>query len=297
MDKSSIFFSIVIPTYNRADFIVATIKSLLAQRFRDFEIIVVDDGSTDNTAEVVKQMTDERIQYYTKQNSERAAARNFGARLAKGTYINFFDSDDTAYPEHLSKAKEVACSNHHPEIFHLGFDIKNDDGVIEEVRDNFHATINNDLINGNHLSCNGVFMRNDIVSQFPFNEDRVLSASEDYELWLRLAARFPFYCDNTVTSTIVNHSQRSVVQTNQEPLIKRMDALWGHLLKDQSFVKAYGGALHSFKAYLNVYVALHLAIAKASPIKSMTYLFDAVRIKPSVLFSKRFLGALKSVIL
>ena len=88
----NIFFSIVIPTYNRAKFIDKAIASLLNQKYEDFEVIVVDDGSTDNTEEVVKSFNNNKVKYYKKENQERGAARNYGAKLAKGEYINFFDS-------------------------------------------------------------------------------------------------------------------------------------------------------------------------------------------------------------
>src|SRR5687767_9278561 len=95
-------FSIVIPTYNRAHLIKKTIESVLAQDFADFELLVVDDGSKDDTESVVSSFTDKRVHYFKKQNGERGAARNFGAARAKGSYLNFFDSDDLLYRNHLS---------------------------------------------------------------------------------------------------------------------------------------------------------------------------------------------------
>ena len=99
------FFSIVIPTYNRADVIGVTIQSVLTQQFHDFEILIIDDGSTDNTAQVVAKFTDNRIRYHKKPNTERGAARNTGIKMAQGQYITFIDSDDLFYPQHLSVAR------------------------------------------------------------------------------------------------------------------------------------------------------------------------------------------------
>jgi len=87
------FFSIVIPTYNRAHLIVDTLESIRKQTFTDYEVIIVDDGSTDNTSEVVQAyISTYQLQgnwtYYKKENAERAAARNFGTRKAKGKFIN-----------------------------------------------------------------------------------------------------------------------------------------------------------------------------------------------------------------
>src|SRR5437764_8362427 len=103
MQQNKPFISVVVPSYNRADLIGKTLRSLQQQEYDQYEIIVIDDGSTDNTEEVVKAIGDQRISYIKKGNAERAAARNFGARIAKGEYVNFFDSDDLALPNHLSE--------------------------------------------------------------------------------------------------------------------------------------------------------------------------------------------------
>src|SRR5437763_11554370 len=105
--EGRIFFSIIIPTYNRASMIEKTIQSALNQSYSDYEIIIVDDGSTDNTEQVVLSIKDARIFYFKKENAERAAARNYGAHRAKGDYITFLDSDDVLYPSFLYNASET----------------------------------------------------------------------------------------------------------------------------------------------------------------------------------------------
>lgn len=100
--------SVVIPTYNRAFVVGDAIRSALEQTFRDIEVIVVDDGSTDNTEEVVKSFGDKRIRYI-KLNANRggAAARNAGIKVAKGKYVAFLDSDDLWLPEKIERQLEV----------------------------------------------------------------------------------------------------------------------------------------------------------------------------------------------
>jgi len=100
--------SVIIPTFNRAHLIGRAIKSVLNQTYQDFEIIVVDDGSTDNTQEIVKGFRDKRIRYIRhKKNTGAAAARNSGISASFGKYIGFQDSDDKWLPEKLEKQIKV----------------------------------------------------------------------------------------------------------------------------------------------------------------------------------------------
>ena len=98
------FFSIIIPTYNRANFIFLTLTSVLNQICKNYEVIIVDDGSTDNTEEVVQGFIKNNnliyFHYYQKVNEERGVARNYGIKKAKGQWITFLDSDDLFYPNH-----------------------------------------------------------------------------------------------------------------------------------------------------------------------------------------------------
>src|SRR5687767_197530 len=111
MKDTPLLISVVIPTYNRADYIARTIQSVLQQTYASFELIVVDDGSTDNTETVVSSFTDTRINYHKKANAERAAARNYGVRKANGLYITFLDSDDLFMPDHLAQAIRYISNN------------------------------------------------------------------------------------------------------------------------------------------------------------------------------------------
>ena len=104
INVSNILFSVIVPTYNRESFIVKTIQSVLSQTYLNFELIIVDDGSTDNTEQVVKKIQDKRIKYYKKKNAERGAARNHGTNKEKGGYITFLDSDDLLYSKYLEEA-------------------------------------------------------------------------------------------------------------------------------------------------------------------------------------------------
>lgn len=105
--KENILFSIIVPTYNRAHLISKTIKSVLVQEYTNWELIIVDDGSTDNTKEIVNSFNDSRIKYYYKINEERGAARNYGIDRANGLYISFLDDDDLYLPGFLTEFHKI----------------------------------------------------------------------------------------------------------------------------------------------------------------------------------------------
>ncbi len=101
------FVTVVIPTYNRASVIEQSVRSVLNQTYDNLEVIVVDDGSTDDTRAVIEQIKDARLRYIWQENSGACAARNKGVQNARGEYIAFQDSDDIWYPDKLSKQMDM----------------------------------------------------------------------------------------------------------------------------------------------------------------------------------------------
>jgi len=100
-------YSIVIPTYNRASSVEDTLAGCFSQSYDNFEIVIVDDGSSDNTLEVLNKITDPRLVIVAQDNAGPAAARNHGMRVARGEYIAFLDSDDVWYPDFLMQAERA----------------------------------------------------------------------------------------------------------------------------------------------------------------------------------------------
>src|SRR5678815_5542350 len=108
-----IFFSVIIPVYNRSHLLGETIDTVLSQSHPDFEIIIVDDGSIENIKEVLSQKysNEPKIKYFRKQNEERGAARNFGIKHAEGDFAVFFDSDDFMKPHYLETLYKIIMEN------------------------------------------------------------------------------------------------------------------------------------------------------------------------------------------
>ena len=130
------FFSIIIPTYNRAHIIHRPIDSIIAQTFTDWELIIVDDGSTDHTQAIVDSYNDSRIKYIWQENQERSSARNHGIKLAKGEWICFQDSDDEYLPEHLQVLNEGIQTHPEYKVFRTGLFIFDDGKYIGKIKSN-----------------------------------------------------------------------------------------------------------------------------------------------------------------
>ncbi|MBN9349753.1 MAG: glycosyltransferase family 2 protein [Chitinophagaceae bacterium] len=286
-------FSIIIPTYNRAGLIRKTIDSFLNQTFRNFEVIIVDDGSTDNTEKVIIAIPDSRVRYFKKDNNERAAARNFGTQKATGKYVAFFDSDDIAYPNHLEVAAQLIDKSL-SEIFALNYEIRDENNKLINDSQDFR-NINRQLIKGNLLSCSPVFVKREIAVQFPFDEDKSLTGSEDYLLWLQLAARYPICFSNMRTSAIIQHSGRSVVSFSKEALIKRKNLMLRKALNDPSISSYYKGDLNYLKENTYSYISLHLVMGKHKK-ESWYYFQKALGFNWKFFFSRRSKAIIKRLV-
>lgn len=296
-DRAFPFFSIIMPTYNRANLIIDSIKTAIAQEYPHFEIIVVDDGSTDNTEEVITALQHPKIIYHKKKNEERAAARNAGTNLAKGNYVTFFDSDDYMYTNHLTEAVKLIQQNDTPEMLYLPYNVMDTNKkIIKEQKIKKNTDLNKILINGNYLSCNGVFLRRDVALQHPFDTNRTLSASEDYNLWLRLAARYKIHYTNIITTSLLNHDARSVFTIKKEPLIARIDLLINTCINDKLIKKYYHGKLDLFTSKCYLYTSLHLAMAKHKK-AAINFFFKGIILNPASIFDLRVYGIIKCLII
>ncbi len=287
-------FSIIIPTYNRANFIAKTIESFLQQTYSNFEIIVIDDGSTDNTETVINTIKDKRVLYYKKINEERGAARNFGAQKAKGDYLNFFDSDDLAYPNHLSTAIKTIKSHNNPNVFALNFEIKDSSNKI--LKKGNLNNVNSQLIIGNVLSTNGVFLKKEIAIENPFSEVRKLSISEDYFLWLNLAAKYTIIPSNIITSSLIEHEGRSMNNVDAENLIFRRFYILDKIESTVELNNYYKPHLNKMKASSFLFISSNLAAVGLKKI-AIQYLIKSIKLDVTFLFNIRTIITIKNILL
>lgn len=192
--------SIIMPTYNRAKTISQAIESVLVQTFTDWELVLIDDGSTDNTQEVIgKYLSDPRVRYYNQKNAGPIAARNNGVKLAHGEWLAFLDSDDAWLPEKLAKQFAMALDYNRPVLIYGNYFYINQDG--EKIGEFFgHKTtphagkVTNYLLTDNFLLTSSVLMPKKSFEQVGgFDQNLNLTIGEDYELWLRLSLELEFY--------------------------------------------------------------------------------------------------------
>lgn len=189
-------FSVIIPAYNREKELVTCIESVLNQTYGEFELIVVDNGSTDGTKNVVQayQIKDKRVRYYWQQNSgSPAGSRNTGIKHANFEWIAFLDSDDYWFDEKLEQVKQYIDAHtsesivliSHYEEQHIGGCF---DRVLEHGKWLKTDLFNELLYKGNCLSTSAVVARADTVRKISgFDTRRDYFAVEDYDLWMRMA--------------------------------------------------------------------------------------------------------------
>ena len=187
--------SVIVTTYNRAHLVGETIDSILSQVCQDFEVIIVDNESADNTEAVIKSYHDERIGYFKNQNHGIIAVnRNYGAGKAQGEYIAFCDDDDLWFPEKLEKQVQemekdsqigLVCNNE------IGFDGRGDHGKMIKTSPTDSAFTFEALVWRSFVSSSTALVRKAVLDDVGMmDESPQFVAAEDYELWLRIAKKY-----------------------------------------------------------------------------------------------------------
>ena len=206
------FFSIIIPTYNRSKFIGSAIESVINQTYTDWELIIIDDGSTDNTKEIVSNFHDPRILYKYQNNQERSAARNNGIKIAKGEWICFLDSDDVYKVHHLETFKLFINSNNiiQPSMILSLSESKN--GLNTNNYPPIETKLNKSVkeVFTKFILCNNVCIHHKIFEHNLF--DNRFRLWEDTHLWVRIAAQFKIYQLDEITTCQFIHKESTVQQ-------------------------------------------------------------------------------------
>ena len=194
-------FSVVIPTYNHAEYLKVALKSVLDQTFKDFEVIIVNNYSTDGTLDVIEQLNDPRVQVVNfRNNGVIGAGRNVGIRASGAAHVAFLDSDDTWYSNKLEKVAEVIKEDPEVGLISHDQDLVRDGQVVDRSHYGPGEDFQGDMYNHLLFVCNPPSTSSSVVARRHleevgfFSEDPGFVTVEDYELWLKLArvCRFRF---------------------------------------------------------------------------------------------------------
>lgn len=218
------FFSIILPTFNRANLIQKAILSVVNQSCSDWELIIIDDGSTDNTEEVVLSFQDSRIKYFYQKNAERSVARNNGVRRARGEWICFLDSDDYFLSNHLeSLQKFILEKNLTPSFLITGGYEEHKGRLIKKTLfdSSFGAHPAQFILKQTSITPISVCIHSSCFKSHEFPEIYKKSYWEDTHLWIRMSLSFPFYQLKSYTNVLAEHPSRSV--NSKTTMLRVMD--------------------------------------------------------------------------
>jgi glycosyltransferase involved in cell wall biosynthesis len=245
--------SVIIPTYNRAWTLQRAIDSVLAQDYRDFEIVVVDDGSTDNTSEILEAY--EQVCVVRQEHRGVSAARNVGIARAAGQLITFLDSDDSWLPRKLSTQVAFFTAYEHALICQTEeIWIRNGIRINPRKRHKKYAgMIFEQCLELCIVSPSAVMIKSSLLDEIGCF-DETLPVCEDYDLWLRIAQRFPIYLIET--PLVIKHGGHAD-QLSRRPGIDRyrIQALRKILESDLLSDTQYAAALTALRQKCAVYAA------------------------------------------
>jgi glycosyltransferase involved in cell wall biosynthesis len=286
-------FSIIIPTYNRAALIEATLQSVLQQTYRHYEVIVVDNCSTDNTEEVLLPYIQAGQVTFIKhdQNYERARSRNTGMDAAKGDFVTFLDSDDLMYANNLEDAGAFALANPEIKCFHNLYEFVDENREViwhypvPSLKNQLKA-----IAQGNFMTCIGDFIHREIYRRYRFDTNSLVTGGEDWDFWLRVLADYKVGRIEKVNSGIVQHGGRSVNSQNIKSMRAGLEYMVNKIKTDPHLANIYRRYIKYIEANSLIYLAV---LANSSRVynDALKYLYQAFSKSFNVLTTPRFIRA------
>lgn len=285
--------SVIIPTYNRANFVCEAIKSVLEQTFQDFEVIVVDDGSTDNTSDVIQCFRDHRIKYIYQQNSGQAAARNSGIQDSDSEYVAFLDSDDMLQPNSLEKRVQImdkypGVAFSYGQVYHT--DIDGHVRYLEKAHKKScilkgWEQIKLYLFYGNQTNTSTVMARRSCLEEAGMYDTGFREGSEDLDLYIRLSKKHAVaYIAEPLDKCRIHSGNTNTARAVSE-LEKKHLIIIDRVFSDPEVSLKL--TIEQPKAYFHLYMRLASAAhGNFSKKTTRDYLFKALKICPKRFFFK-----------
>jgi len=219
--------SVIIPTYNRAHLLGRSIHSVLGQTYKDFELIVVDDGSTDNTEEVMSNFSDDRIRYIRRMKNEGASvARNTGIEIARGEYIAFQDSDDEWLPEKLEKQVTI-LEKAPPEVgvVYTGLHRLKNNRKVFNPSSNItpkEGDVSVSLLKGNFVSPQTMLIKRECLEKAGIFDER-FHRMQGWDFNLRVSRYYHFRCIDE--PLVISYFQTDSISANQDAFITALELI------------------------------------------------------------------------
>ncbi|MEN3322626.1 glycosyltransferase family 2 protein [Mariniflexile soesokkakense] len=207
------FFSIVTPLYNKEKYVQETLKSVLNQTFSNFEIIIINDGSTDNSVEEVKKFNDPRIKLYTQTNQGLSGARNSGIKKATANYIALIDADDFWLPHHLEQLYNLINTYPSKGLYCTGYTLQKSATIFHRAQfnglpENFKGIVP-DFFKHSLQNCvawvSAICIPKDVFNDVGDFDPEIFS-EQDTDLYIRIATKYEVALDNTSVSAIYNRT-------------------------------------------------------------------------------------------
>jgi GT2 family glycosyltransferase len=290
--------SVVVPAYNGERTIIETIKSIQQQTFSDFELIVINDGSTDRTLELLATVEDPRLKVFSYENGGLPVARNRGIARAMGEFITFIDADDLWTPDKLEL--QLAALQQHPEAgvaysWTLVMDEKGE-GFYPGKSVSFEGNVYPQLLLSNFIASgsNVMLRREAIASVGEF--DPTLRSCEDWDYWLRVAARWSFVVvpKSQILYRQSSGAMSSKVEVMEKNLLIVHDRAFQAAPPELQFLKNH--ALANIYLFVTQLCLTHVSSATGAQ-QAREKLQKAIRLHPQFLLNKQALIFLLKLLL
>jgi len=215
------FFSVIIPLYNKEKYIEATLSSVLKQTFTGFEVIIVDDGSSDDSLNLVKKNKDSRITLIKQENKGASVARNNAISNAKGKYIAPLDADDIWHENHLSELKSLINSFPDAGVFCNNYQVKLSEYLVKKANFNFdyddkHLIIPDffdaNIYNYIATSSSSAFLKTSFIKLGTY--DTSLRTAQDLDIWIKFALNYKIAFNPCITMTYNHFDDSSLSNSN-----------------------------------------------------------------------------------
>lgn len=256
--------SIIIPLYNKEETVAQTLTCVFQQTYQDFEVVVVDDGSTDQSAAIVDRFTDSRIRLIKQKNGGVSAARNRGIAEARGEYVAFLDADDEWKPDYLSSQMELVRKYPQCSVFASNYEFRNVEGKVRNTIINKlpFAGTDGELSNYFEVACcshpplwtSAVIVRKTAIQEiggFPVG----IKSGEDLLTWAKLAVKYKI-AYSTASLAVFVFDERAFNEDQRNRMPEQIDFVGKELAKLQASysnvrgIKQYVGMWHKMRAHI-----------------------------------------------